>query len=179
MSIEQLFWPALATLIGVVAAMQLLYWSARTGHRVLRQLAVIVALAPPLGFGARFAWQELGLNRPPEFRTSTPGPAGRSPSVTREFPFPVNASGVLHELVLLPRLRGDQLPPGNAHLRFVVRSPKREIVAEGEQDLVPQGLGWAAVLKEFQPNETGEHSLTIDIPNPVDVLDVIVREARE
>ena len=78
------------------------------------------------------------------------------------------------------------------HLKFTVRSPTGDILAEGEGDLAPANpewrysyrwwrervvpLRWQPLWGEFLPHEEGKYALSIEIPQPVSRVGVFVHE---
>jgi hypothetical protein len=79
------------------------------------------------------------------------------------------------------------------HLRFTVRSPEGDTLAQGEGDLAPAParrtwighlwprsyppLRWVPLQGQFQAREEGQYKLTLDIPQPIDSVDVVIRNS--
>jgi hypothetical protein len=179
MPLEQIPGAILLTLIAILIAMGLWYLGLRFRSLKTRQAAVMVALLPVLGIGVQLGSTWLGVGRPIEFHDGAAGPPSREASVVREGPFPVNDASVRHRLELTPEIRGGDPPTKPVRLGFTVRSPKGEILAQGESELSPaKGLHWAPLRAEFQPKEEGEHSLKLEIFNPASSVDIRIRELR-
>jgi len=176
---EQLPGAILLTLICVLVAIAVGCIGVRFNNRTVKQVAVMIGLAPVLGVGINLSASWFGWNNPAAFRDAAAGPARVQESVTRSAPFPVTNVEVGHQLELTPKIRGGDPPTGPVRLRFKVRSPKSDILAEGEQELTPaRGLRWSTLRATFQPRELGEHTLDLQIPNPVGTVDIVVRELR-
>lgn len=170
----------LLVLIFAVVAMGLWYAGVRWNSLRAKQIAVMVGVFPVLGFGLQFAAGWFDWNSRPEYHTTVVGPPSREAMATTEIPVPVNNAEVEHQIELTPEIRGANPPREPLHLRFKLRSPKGEILAAGEQDLSPgQKLRWMPLRAQFQPHEEGEHTLTLDIPQPASSVDVRVREIRK
>ena len=179
MDVEQLPGAVLLTAICILAAMGLWYLSIRRGSLKMKQFAVMIAAMPVLFVGLNLAasWFNWGNN---DYRTTAAGPSSREPIATDQLTIPVTNAAARHQLELRPRIRGRNPPTMPVHLRFTVRAPKGEILAQGEQDLAPdRGVSWSSLRAEFQPPEEGDHVLVLDIPQPVRSVDVIVRELRK
>jgi hypothetical protein len=172
--IEQL--PALIvlTVVCLFAALGLWYLGIRRGSLGFKQVAVMVGLIPVLVIGLQFLPSSLST---PDFRDVAVGPPSGEPSTSSQVPFPVNNATVKHQLELRPEIRGSNPPVKPVHLKFTVRSPKGETISQGEGDLAPaQKRRWKSLLAEFQPHEQGEHTLIVEVPQPVSSVDVFIRE---
>ena len=176
METDQLFGAILLTLICILGAMGLWYLGLRRNLLAAKQAAVMLAIAPVIGIGLQVAGS-MGVFRPTEFRDGAAGPGRGEGSILRKGPFPVNRPHVTHEIELTAKILGGNPPTGPVHVRFVVQSPKGETVLQGEQDLAPAPrLRWVPLRARFVPEEEGEYSLAIDIPNPVGSVDIMIRE---
>jgi len=179
MGTEHLLGQILLTLICVVLAMGLWYLGLRSGKQGLKQLAVMIAIAPVIGLGLGPAWSWFGFDRL-DIRGTASGPAPREALTKYEGPIPIGQVGATHRLTLTPSIWGTNFPTKPLHLRFEVRSPNGEVLAQGEQDLAPaKGFRWAPLRAEFVPREEGQHKLLMDIPSPAGHVDYWVKELRK
>jgi hypothetical protein len=176
---EHLIGQVLLTLIFIVLAMGLWYLGLRSGKRTFKQLAVMIAVAPIIGLGLGPAWSWFGWDRV-DIRSTANGPAPREAFTKDERPIPVGKVGATHQLTLTPSIWGANPPTKPLHLRFDVRSPNGEVLAQGEQDLAPaKGFRSAPLRAEFVPREEGQHKLLMDIPSPAGHVDYWVKELRK
>jgi hypothetical protein len=189
---EQVPGAILLTLLCVVGALGLWYCGVRWNRLGFKQVAVMVGIAPVIGVGLQIAepWFDQV-----EYRSSADGPALRQSSATATVQLPVTNPELHHSFNLTPRIRGENPPRQPVHLKFTVRSPEGDTLAEGEGDLAPakpewssmghlwpvrfQPLRWQPLRAQFQPREEGEHTLILEIPQPVRRVDVLVRESRK
>ena len=161
----------LLALICVVLALSLWYVGVRRGSLKAKQFAVMIGIMPVLAIGLQFANEHFGWRNPPEFRTTT---------TTDEARFPVTNTDVKHQIELTPKAWGSNSPSQPVRLHYALRSPKGEILAEGEEELAPaQKLQWSPLRAEFQPREEGEHQLILAVGKPAGSVDIIVRELRK
>ena len=171
---EQLPAAILLQLICLVVALGLWYLGQRRNSSVPKQIAVAIGLLPVLAFGVQFI--PLGSG-PAEYRSAAVGPTLRETVASTAIPVPVTNPAVPHEVVLTPKIRGANPPDRPVHLAFQVRGPNGETIAEGAADVAPaQKLKWQPLRARFQPRAEGEHTLIVEIPQPVSSVDVIVRE---
>ncbi len=181
----------LLVLILIVGAMGLWYCGLRWNKLIYKQLAVMLIVGPLIALGAQFV---ASMNQRAEYRSLAWGPRGRDAFVSTTVELPVTTGGVQHDLELVPRIKGGNPPQQPVHLKFVVRSTKGETLAQGEADLAPAPsvrtwrylfpqtyvpLRWMPLKSQFQAQETGQYELTIDIPQPVDSIDVKMRNPIE
>src|SRR5260370_3655207 len=176
METEHLLGQILLTLIFIVAAMGLWYLWQRTGRLVFKQLAILAGIAPIIGLGLGPAWSWFGLDRL-DYRSTASGPAPREAFTKYEGPIPVGKLGAKHQLTLTPSIWGAKYPSKPLHLRFEVRSPNGEVLAQGQQDLAPaKGFRWSTLRAEFKPRDEGQHLLPLEIPSPAGHVDFWVKE---
>jgi hypothetical protein len=143
-------------------------------------MAVAVAVTPVLGFGLQMGSHYFGWFDPPDYETTTPGPARREASVVREFPFPVPNPHFPHQIKLTPRSDTGQRPGSSIPLHFIVRTPQGDILAEKQATLEPgEDTHWAPLRMDFQPVDAGEYMLHLDIPKGVESVEVRVHELRK
>ena len=124
MNLEGLPAALIVVLVCFVAAAGLWYLAIRFRLRQLKIMAVAIVAAPVLGFGFQIGSHYFGWFDPPDYVTTTPGPARREASVIREFPFPVPNPHFLHQIELTPRSDTGQRPGSSMTLHFIVRTPK-------------------------------------------------------
>jgi hypothetical protein len=176
MDTEHLPGQILLMLICIVLATGLWYLWQRTGKLMFKQLAIMIVVAPIIGLGLGPAWSWFGFDRL-DIRGTANGPAPREAFTKYEGPIPVGNLGATHQLTLTPSIWGASPPSKPLHLRFEVRSPTGEVLAQGEQDLAPaKGFRWSALRAEFRPREQGQHLLLLDIPSPAGHVDFWVKE---
>ena len=174
---EQLPAAILLQLICLIIALGLWYLGLRRNSSAPKQIAVAIGLLPVLAFGVQFL--PLGSG-PAEYRSAAVGPTLQETAASPAVPIPVTNPAVPHELVLTPKIRGGTPPDRPVHLRFMVRSPDGATLAEGASDLAPaQRLKWQPLRAQFQPRQEGEHTLILEIPQPVSSVDIIVREVKK
>jgi hypothetical protein len=192
MDTEQTTGAILLTLICVVGALGLWYCGVRWNKLGFKQVAVMVGIAPVIGLGLQLLGPYLTQV---EYRVYADGPTLRQSSTTTTVQLNVTNPELHHRFDLVPRIRGENPPQKPVHLKFTVRSPKGDILAESGGDLAPanpewkwlghlwpvrwEPLRWQPLRGEFQPREEGEHMLTIEIPQPVRSVDIFVRELRK
>ena len=177
MDLEQLPAAILLQLICLIIALGLWYLGLRRNSSTPKQIGVAIGLLPVLAFGVQFI--PLGFG-PAEYRSAAVGPTLRETVASTAIPVPVTNSAALHELELRPKIRGANPPANPVHIKFTVRSPNGITLAEGASDLAPaQKLRWQPLRARFQPREEGEHTLLLEIPQPVSSVDVIVREVNK
>src|SRR5437016_7402977 len=117
MQLERLPGAILIVLIGVVAALGVWYLAIRLNQPRLKMIAVMIGVFPLLGFGLQIAAYLFDWGGPPDtYTTSTPGPASREATTTRDFPFPVTDHTPMHEVELTPRAGVGKTPPGTMQL---------------------------------------------------------------
>jgi hypothetical protein len=180
MSLEGLPSALIVILMCFVVAAGLWYLAIRFRLRQLKIMAVAIAVTPVLGFGLQIGSHHFGWFDPPDYQTTTPGPASREASVIREFPFPVPNPRFLHQIELTPRSDTGQRPASSIPLHFIVRTPNGEILAEKQATLAPgEDTHWAPLLMDFQPVDAGEYLLHLDIPKGVESVEVRVHELRK
>ena len=172
----------LLTLICVLIALGLWYAAVRFNRRQFKLMAVAIVALPVLSLGIQFGSAWFGwFQATPEFRDSAVlGPPNRKGDVNDETRFPVNYPQVPHEIQLTPKVWGSNPAPAQpVRLRYLVRSPKGEVLAQGEEEFAPaKGLRWAAESVWFQPREYGDHLLVLQVPNQVGSVDIRIRELR-
>src|SRR5215471_955297 len=137
MNLEQVPSAVLLTLICLLAALGLGVLGVRFQNRMIKQVAVMIGIAPVIGVGLQLGASWFGWKNPRDFRTAYAGPASTEAWVTRTAPFPVTNQDVRHELELTPEIRGGDAPTRPVPMRFKVSSPKGETLAQGEQELAP------------------------------------------
>jgi hypothetical protein len=180
MNVEGLPAALIVVLVCFVVAAGLWYLSIRFRLRQLKIIAVAIVAAPVLGFGVQIGSHYFGWFDPPDYETTTPGPARREASAIREFPFPVPNPEFPHQIELTPRPPTGQQPTSSILLHFIVRNAKGEILAEKQEALAPgSGRDWSPLRMDFQPTEAGESMLHLDIPKGVDSVKVRVHELRK
>ncbi|MBZ5611281.1 MAG: hypothetical protein LAP38_23715 [Acidobacteriia bacterium] len=181
MDLERLPTAILIVLISIVAALGVWYLAIRLNQPRLKAIAVLIGVFPLLGFGIQIASYFFDWGGPPDtYTTSTPGPASREASTTRDSPFPVTDHTVMHEVELTPRAGAGKTPPGTIQLSVVVQSPKGQTLVNTTESLAPgQGQFWSPLRTRFQPLEEGEHSMHLEIPAGVNEVKVKVRELRK
>ncbi len=172
--LEQLPALIILTLVCTILALGLWYLGLRRNTSGPKVIAVAIGFIPVLTIGLQFASPKY---RTPDYRSVVMGPTSREAATSTSIPLPVIHPEIQHELQLTPNIRGGNPPDKPVHLKFQVRSPQGETIAEGEGNLAPtQRLRWLALKAQFQPRQKGEHTLTVEIPQPVSSVDVIVRE---
>ncbi len=181
MDLERLPAAILIVLVAFAVALGIWYLAIRLGQPKLKMIAVIIGAFPVLGFGLQIAAYFFDWGGPPDtFTTSTPGPARRETSTTRDFPVPVTGHTFVHEVELTPRAGAGQAPQGAIQLNVAVRSPKGEVLLDKTETLAPgQGQFWTSLRARFQPLEDGEHSMHLEIPTGVNEVKIKVRELRK
>ena len=180
MNLEGLPAALIVVLTCFVAAAGFWYLAIRFRRAQLKVFAVAIVAMPVLGFGFQICSHIFGWTEPPDFVTTTPGPASREASVIREFPFPVPNPEFPHQIELTPRSPSGQQPTSSIPLHFIVRNAKGDILAEKQDALAPgTGRDWSPLRMDFQPTEAGEYMLHLDIPNGVDSVKVRVHELRK
>jgi hypothetical protein len=167
--------------IGAVVAVYLVFWliSIRVKSQKLRRIGVWVALV----IGVSLAGQ--ALNRywlsagRPDYVTSAPGGARGTGGALREIPYHVVDSSLLQVVELTMRAYAEAEAKATLQVRYrVVDSDGQQIVA-GEQNVDPASASvWAPARFEFSPKRSGAHTLFVDIPKDVDMMDVRIREER-
>jgi len=179
MNLEGLPVALIVVLVCFVAAAGLWYLAIRFRLRQLKIMAVAIAVTPVLGFGVQIGSHYFGWFDPPDYRTTTPGPARREASVIREFPFPVPNPSFLHQIELTPRSDTGQRPASSIPLHFIVRAPNGDILVEKQATLAPgEDTPWTPLVVDFQPVDAGEYLLHLDIPKGVESVEVRVHELR-
>ena len=172
----------LLTLICAVIALGLWYAAVRFNKLQFKLMAVMIGAMPVIGLGIQFGSSWFGwFQTTPEFRDAAVlGPPNRKGDVNDETRFPVNNPQFAHEIQLTPKVWGANPAPSEpVRMRYIVRSPKGEVLAQGEQEFAPaKGLRWATESVRFQPREYGDHMLVLEVPNPVGSVDIRVRELR-
>jgi hypothetical protein len=177
---EQLPVAIAITVVCFFAVLGLWHVGQRSGSKVAKQMAVMVGLIPVLIFGLQVASPWIDPVGRAEYRSTAVGPERREAATSTVIPIPVTNAEVGHQLELRPKIWGANAPDKPVHLAFKVRSPKGETIAEGEGDLAPtQKLRWQPMMAQFQPREEGDHTLILEIPQPVSSVDVIVREVHK
>jgi hypothetical protein len=192
MDAEQTSGAILLTLVCVVGALGLWYCGVRWNRLGFKQLAVMLGIAPVIGLGLQIFGPYLTQV---EYRVYADGPTLRQSSTATTVQLNVTNPELQQRFDLVPRIRGENHPQQPVHLKFTVRSPREDSLAEGEGDLAPakpewrwsghfwpvrwEPLRWQPLRGEFQPREEGEHTLTIEIPQPVRSVDIFVRELRK
>ncbi len=181
MDLERLPVAILIVLVSIAVAIGVWYLALRFSLPKLKAVAVLIGVFPLLGFSLQIAAYIFDWGGPPDtFTTSTPGPARRETSTTRDFPFPVTDHTFVHELELTPRAEAGTTPSGPIQLSVVVRSPKGDTLAAKAETLAPaQGQLWSPLRTRFQPADEGEHSIHLEIPAGVNEVKVKVRELRK
>lgn len=171
------FGPAILVMIGIALAVGLWYLGKRLGNLTIKLVAVVIGILPVLGVAINFALPY--MEGPHEYRTIAQGPTSREASVTTSVMIPVTTAVPMHEIDLVAKIRGTSPPKESVHLSYQILSPSGELLEHGDLDPNPTGaLKWAPSFVRFQPRETGEHSLKIEIPQPVGYVDIVVRELR-
>ncbi len=175
----------LLTLLFVVGALGFWYCGVRWNKLVFKQFAVMMGIAPVIGIGLQVFGPSMFEN---EYRLEADGPAAQDASIVATVPVKVNDADVHCRFELVPRIRGNDSPKQPVHLKYTLRSPKGETLAQGEGDLAParwewyrwgtsgQPMRWDALKGEFQPREEGDHLLILEIPQPVRRVDIFMRE---
>lgn len=181
MDLERLPTAIVIVLTAVLAGLGLWYAALRFRQPRLKMVACMVGVFPILGFGLQIAAYFFDWGRPSDtFTTTTPGPASRESSVTRDFPFHVNDPSLVHEIELTPRAAAGKTAEGTIQLTMGVRSPRGETLVDQTATLAPgQGPFWSPLRARFQPREEGEHGMHLEIPAGVDEVKVKVRELRK
>ncbi|MBZ5605788.1 MAG: hypothetical protein LAO79_26100 [Acidobacteriia bacterium] len=180
MNLESLPSATLIILVSIVAGLGIWYLAVWLNQPRLKAIAAVIGVFPLLGFGLQLTAHFFNWGSPPDtYTTSTPGPASREASVTRDFPFPVTDHTVAHEVELTPRAGVGKAPAGSIPLVLVVRSPNGEKLVDMTGTLAPgQGQFWVPLRTRFQPLDEGEHTMHLEIPAGVDEVKVKVRELR-
>jgi hypothetical protein len=180
MHLEGLPAALIVVLVCFVVAAGLWYLAIRFRLRQLKIMAVALLAMPVLGFGLQIGSHYFGWFDPPDYETTTPGPASREASTIREFPFPVPNPEYPHQIELTPRSNSGQNPADSIPLHFIVRTPKGDVLAEKQATLAPgAGRDWTPLRMEFQPAEAGDYLLHLDIPSGVNSVKVRVHELRK
>jgi len=169
--------PAVMVLIFIGVAVGLWYLGKRLGNLKIKLVAVMMGVLPVFGIALNFALPY--MEGPSEYRTIAQGPTSREASVTTSVMIPVTTAVPMHEIDLVAKIRGTSPPKDAVRLSYQILSPVGELLEHGDLDPNPtQALKWARSFVRFQPRETGEHSLKIEIPQPVGYVDIVVRELR-
>ena len=144
MDLEHLQGAILLVLLSLVAALGVWYLAIRINQPRLKIVGVMIGTIPWLGFSVQIAARLFDWGGTPDtYTTSTPGPASRETSVTRDFPVPVTDHTVMHEIDLTPRAGAGKTPSGEIQLVVALRSPKGEILVDKTETLAPgQGQFW-------------------------------------
>jgi hypothetical protein len=182
MAAEHIPGAILLTLICLLIALGLWYLGLRYNKLKLKQFAVMIGVMPVIGIGLQLGSDWFGwFQTTPEFNSGAVlGSPNRKGDVTDETRFPVTDVQVVHEIRLTPKVWGSNAPPSQpVRIRYIVRSPKGEVLAQGEQEFAPaQGLRWSSEITLFRPREEGQHTLVLEIPNQVGSVSIRVRELR-
>ena len=174
--------PALSffILVPVIIGLGLWYLALRLGRRALKRWSLAVGILPFLVIAMRVLQDWSEAQPPPPFRTSVPGPAGRTGWAIREIPFNVAEGGMTHRVTLLARSSPEAPPAKPVSLGFSIRSATGEEIAAETRDLQPdRDLRWKPAKALIQPGHPGEYLIRVNVPGPVDVLDVEVAEVRQ
>ena len=170
---------AIFILVFECIAMGLWYLGLRLGRIKLRRLAFMVGLIPVVALAAQFANYSLKGARD-TFRTFTPGPPGRKGSTIREISFPVNEGPSVQQISVTPRASPEELPAGPVPLRYWVKSPQGETLAQGEEQLAAgQGTRWQPLKATVETKVPGTYTLVLEIFGPVDVADIEILELHD
>ena len=156
------------------------YLAVRRRRPQLKLWAAAVEVTALIVLGIDLGQTHCGRFVPDTYETTAVGPARReaTPSVAREWPYPVNAdeAGRQHLLEFTPVARAGEQAAGPLILRYEVRSPKGEIVAQGRETVMPaQGDKWSTLRTQFQPRDEGEHTMLLEIPKPAGEVKVKIR----
>ena len=168
-------------LVCLVAAAGLWYLAIRLRQLRLKIFAVAILAVPVMGFGLQigsrlFGWFD--TNR--DFETTATDRVGPDGSMIKEFPFPVNNPGFVHQIELKPGTSSGQTPTVSIALHFILRTPNGDVLAEKQETLAPgTDRYWSPLRTEFQPVEAGEYSLHLDVPDNVSFVRVRVHELRK
>ncbi|HLJ49489.1 MAG TPA: hypothetical protein VKU01_25925 [Bryobacteraceae bacterium] len=189
MNPEQIPGAILLTLVCLVGALGMWYAGMRRNRTGLKQMAVMLGIAPFLGIGIQIASPLLNQI---EYRRYADGPTRSQAVASQSITLSVTNPGARHELRMVPRIQGGNPPDRPIHMNYSVRTPKGQTVIEGQADLAPapaewtmlgrlwptrfQPLRWKPLQAEFQPAEEGDYTLVLDIPQPVRSVDIFVRE---
>ncbi len=176
----QLIAAAIPILVGFVVGAGLWYLAIRFRKSKLKLFAVLIAGFPILAVGLNIAAHVFDWNAPPDYINSVSGPSSRETYAISEFPYFVNNPEYPHEIQLTPRAPYGKNATGPIPLHFIVRTHKGEILVEKQATLAPAaGRYWAQLRMEFQPVESGEYLMHLDIPSGVSSVLVRVRELRK
>jgi len=188
MDAEQVPQAVTFTLVFLVAALGLWYCGVRFNKLALKQIAVMLGMAPVIMLAIQIFGPYLTQI---DYRVYADGPPPDQPSTTATVRLNVNNPELRHRFELVPRIRGNDPPQQPVHLKFTLRSPKGEALAQREGDLAPAKwewyrwrnsgapMRWNPLRGEFQPQEEGEYTLAVEIPQPVQRVDIFVRESRK
>ena len=166
----------------MLVALGLWYADVRFNKLQLKTMAVAIVAMPAIALGIQFGSAWFGwFQTTPEFHDGAVlGPPNRQGDVNDETRFPVNNPQFAHEIQLTPKVWGANPAPSQpVRMRYIVRSSKGEVLAQGEQDFAPaKTLRWATESVRFQPRESGDHLLMLQVPNQVGSVDIRIRELR-
>ena len=145
--------------------------------------AVVVEVMALIVFGINVGQKQFGWFGQDTFETSVTGPStlDKTPSVTGEWRYHVNADavGARHLLEFTPVAKYGELAKGSLTLRYEVRSPQGEMVAQGRETLLPaKGRNWSTLRASFEPRVEDEHTMLLEIPKPAGTVRVKVRVLR-
>lgn len=172
--------PQFFLLIALFLAIAYALWRIGTYRQqtIWKVFAVWIGLLPLLAIGIQVA-QFYGVGHNNAYKTSTPGPASREPSVTQEFPFPITDESLIYGLELSPEAKWESQAQGPVTLHAIITSPKGIVLLDQTATVTPapkDPTRWTSISKEFQTKETGDHLLRLEIPQPVRSVDVAVVE---
>ena len=171
---ENLLSQILFTLVFVAAAMGLWYLGQLRGSLKLKQIGVMIGILPLIVIVIQLV--RPSVEHAPEYRTIAQGPTSREQSTSSSTMIPVTDT-VVHEIELTAKYSGGSSPADPVHVTYQLLSPDGAVLTQGEEDLKPtQGARWSPAVIQFQPSATGEHSLKMEIPQPVNRIDILVRE---
>ena len=149
------------------------YLAVRRRRSQLKVWAVAVEVTALIVLGIDLGQTHCGRFVPDTCETTAVGPARReaTPSVTSEWKYPVNTgeAGRQHLLEFTPVARPGEQADGPLTLRYEVRSPNGQIVAQDRETVMPaQGDKWSILRAQFQPRDECEHTMLLEIPKPAD-----------
>lgn len=168
-------------IVGIVIPMTLWYFGVRFRRPQFKTFGVVIAVVYFAGAGIELGNRWFGLSEEATFRTGMPGPARRAAesSVTQETPYYVKHADKRHFMELLPVAKLGEQAIGSLTLRYEVRSPEDEMLAQGQETLQPaKGDKWAAIHTEFPVHDIGVHKLVVEVPKPAGEVKVTISEVR-
>jgi hypothetical protein len=168
-------------IVGIIIPMTLWYLGIRKNSSQFKMWAVVVAVIYFVAVGIDLGTRWFGLFEESTFRTGLVGPARRAEesSITRETPYYVKHADRRHLIELLPVAKIGEQAVGSLTLRYEVRAPDDEMLAQGQETVRPaKGDKWAAIHTEFPARDVGLHKLVVEVPKPAGEIKVTISEVK-